>query len=426
MRYEEEGATNLLVDRRKLLGGGLLAAASGYLVPARTLAAEAEIRLGFVGPVTGPYAELGIAMRAGAAVAVDKINASGGVEIAGVEKPVRLLVGDEESSPERAVAATRRLIEGDLVHGVLGYALATDFLAAMPLLQDAGVPAIDTSGRADVIPRQIAEKKMDFLFQLSPTNSDFVGAHGALIEHYVKPKRIAILAFNTDFAREYASQAERKWPQIMAGVELKSFYVEGNKLDLQPELLQIRRYDPQILWVLLTGTQCYQFVDQFYSAGMNHKMVVLGDSLYGSEQFRRRTGVKVDNQMANTITARRPTTPLTLPFYDAYRAKTGNDPPYYAVQTYDGALMLLEALHRMKALPDDLAAARKALRDALVSIDSAHPMTGARGRLAFSSLDSGRTVPVAALISQYHPGGQSAIVWPLSEADANAFIDPRR
>ncbi len=149
--------------RRRFLkqGAALAAAASLGVHPLSAHAADGEVSIGFVGPVTGPFAELGTAMRDGALIAVEAVNAQGGVRIGGRSYTIKLVIGDEENVPERAVAATRRLIEVDKVTGILGYAISTNLLAAMQLLQDSKIPMIDTSGRADSIPRQIAEKRMD-------------------------------------------------------------------------------------------------------------------------------------------------------------------------------------------------------------------------------------------------------------------------
>lgn len=413
------------VTRRDVTKRGLAAAAvaalGGKVLTAN--AADGEVGIGFVGPVTGPFAELGTAMRDGALVAVEAANAAGGVEVGGRRYTVKLVIGDEESTPERAVTATRRLIEVDQTVGVLGYAISTNLLASMQLLQDSKIPMIDTSGRADSIPKQIAEKRMDYLFQLSPTNKDFVDLHGQLISHYGKARKVAILAFNTDFAREYANQAEKLWPKLMNGAEIKSFYVEANKMDLQPELLQIRRFAPEVLWVLLTGTQSYQFVDQFAASGMINKTLPFGDSIYGSELFRNKTGAKVDYHLANAITERKPITDITLPFYDAFKAKTGTNPPYYAVQTYDGMIMMLEGLRRMPRISGNVVTDRTALRDALVSVNGAKPVKGARGMLGFAPLEQGRTVPVTPVVVQYQPGNKTTVIWPLNQA--GPLMDPR-
>jgi branched-chain amino acid transport system substrate-binding protein len=386
-------------------------------------AADGELTIGFVSPVTGNFAELGTAMRNGGQYAVDAVNAAGGLKIGSKTYTLKYVVGDTEGSAERAISAARRLIDVEHVHAIIGYALATDFLASMQLLQESKVPTVDTSGRADSIPERIAANKMDYMFQLSPTNRDFVVTHGELMKHYANPRRAVMLAFNTDFAREYTSKAEAQWPKMMPGLDVRSVFVEGTKMDLQPELLQIRRFDPQFLFLFVTGVQTYQFVDQFAASGLGKKMLVLGDSIYGSEQFRTKVGDAVDFHMANAITERRPFSELTLPFYDGYKARWGFYPPFYAVQTYDGALMVLEAMRRAK-ITGDLGADRTAIRDGLASIDQQHPMTGARGSLSFSSLETGRTVPIRKIITQYQPGNKTVIVWPLDQA--GQFIDPRK
>ncbi|WP_210483499.1 ABC transporter substrate-binding protein [Microvirga antarctica] len=418
--------TNQPPSRRTVIKGGIAAssvALAGVSATVPAQAADREIRLGFVGPVTGTFAELGTAMRDGAQVAVDAINAGGGVKVGDKTYTITMVIGDEEATPERALAATRRLIDVEGVTGILGYANSTNLLATMPLLQDSRIPMIDTSGRADSIPRLIAEKKMDYLFQLSPVNNDFVGLHGDIIKHYGKADRVGILAFNTDFAREYTVQADKLWPEMIPGVKIEKYFVEVNKMDLQPELLQIRRFKPQFLWVLLTGPQSYQFVDQFHSSGMIKTMLVLGDSIYGSDLFRSKNGNKVDYHMANAITQKKPVTALTIPFYDAFSKKVGFNPPYYAVQTYDGMIMMLEGLTRMAAISGDVKNDRTALRDALVSIDAQKPVIGARGSLAFSSLETGRRVPVTPVVTQYQPDNVTDVAWPL--AQAGKFLDPR-
>jgi branched-chain amino acid transport system substrate-binding protein len=416
--------TRSAVSRRSVLKTwAALSAATLLPAPRAVSAADGEVSIGFVGPVTGQFAELGTAKRDGAALAVAEVNARGGLKIGGKIYTAKLVVGDEEGNPERAVAATRRLIDVAKVHGIVGYANSSNLIASMPLIQDSRVPLIASNARADSVPQQIAAKRMDYLFQLSPTNRDFVALHGELIKQYAKAKRVAILAFNTDYARGYTNGAEAAWPGLTGGAEVRSFFVESNKMDLQPELLQLRRYDPQFLMVLLTGAQTYQFVDQFHSSGLVKRMLVLGDSIYGSELFRTKNGAKIDYHLANAITERRPFTDITLPFYDAYKAKTGNNPPYYAVQAYDAALMMLEGFSRMPSLSGDVAADRTALRDAMVTIDKARPTKGARGVLYFTPLESGRTVPASIVITQYQPGNRTAVVWPLQQA--GRFEDPR-
>ena len=139
-------------DRRRVLKSALaLASAAALSRSFNAVAADGEISIGFCGPVTGPFAELGTAMRDGALVAVEHANTQGGVRVGDRTYQVKLVVGDEENVPERAVAATRRLIEVDKVMGILGYAISTNLLAAMQLLQDSKIPMIDTSASRNAV-----------------------------------------------------------------------------------------------------------------------------------------------------------------------------------------------------------------------------------------------------------------------------------
>ena len=134
-------------------------------------AADGELRIGFVSPVSGVLAELGNAMRNGGQYAVDEINAQGGLKIGDKTYTLKYVVGDSEGVPERAVAAARQLIEVEKVHAIIGYALATDFLVSMRLLQDSKVPTIDTSGRAELDPRSDRRQENGLSVSAQPDES---------------------------------------------------------------------------------------------------------------------------------------------------------------------------------------------------------------------------------------------------------------
>jgi branched-chain amino acid transport system substrate-binding protein len=95
--------------------------------------------------MTGSLAEHGQNLRRAAEFAVEKANAAGGVEVGGQKYTIKLVFGDDEGLvAERAVAATQRLIEQEMVLGMIGWAISSQLLAAMPIIQQAGVPTINT------------------------------------------------------------------------------------------------------------------------------------------------------------------------------------------------------------------------------------------------------------------------------------------
>lgn len=95
--------------------GHLLAAAVVWAA-ASVPAAQAEVLIGVAGPMSGQYAWSGEQYRLGAQMAVQKINAAGGI----LGEPVRLIPGDDAADPEQAVAVANKLI-GDGVVFVVGH-----------------------------------------------------------------------------------------------------------------------------------------------------------------------------------------------------------------------------------------------------------------------------------------------------------------
>ena len=98
-----------------------------------------DILVGFYGSLTGDGASFGQSSREGSELAVDEINAAGGV-LGG--RKIKLLVEDDQSKPEEASSAVTKLITQDKVVAVLGEVASRRTLAAAPVAQRYQVPMI--------------------------------------------------------------------------------------------------------------------------------------------------------------------------------------------------------------------------------------------------------------------------------------------
>jgi ABC-type branched-subunit amino acid transport system substrate-binding protein len=163
-----------------------------------------------------------------------------------------------------------------------------------------------------------------------------------VLAHYIRPKKLAFVMINSDVSRDYDQRARAQWPQLMPGLEFLTMFGEGDRQDFQPETLKLRQFGPDAVYVLLVGAHTYAWADQFAASGLGRNMVIFGDSEYGDPLFLQKTHPKTDLHLANAVTFEAPITPLTLPFFQGYKAKYGAGPPYHSVQTYDGTLMMLE------------------------------------------------------------------------------------
>ena len=90
------------------------------------------VRLGLSAALTGPAAFVGVSIRRGAEMAIDSLNAAGGID----GKQIELIVRDDEHNPVKTVANHRELVEREEVVAMLGTTNSAAMLATAPIIND--------------------------------------------------------------------------------------------------------------------------------------------------------------------------------------------------------------------------------------------------------------------------------------------------
>jgi len=154
--------------RRRLLNTAAVAAAAVaaaiWLPGTPPAAAQSEIKVAIIAPLSGPWARQGQLMQMGAEMAVDEINEKGGIKALGGAK-LKLILADAGDTAEKAKNAAERLLsqEPDLV-GATGSWLSSFTLAVTEVTERAELPML-TLSYSD----KITERGYKFIFQTSPT-----------------------------------------------------------------------------------------------------------------------------------------------------------------------------------------------------------------------------------------------------------------
>lgn len=126
-------------------------------------ASSGPIKIGLVAILSGPYAEIGESHKRGAELAVEQINAAGGID----GREVELVIKDEKGDPDTSVQMARELLsEG--VNLIAGYTLDPDCLAASPIVSDGGGVLVGLSCQGDNLTQ---DGLTDGYFQLAPSNT---------------------------------------------------------------------------------------------------------------------------------------------------------------------------------------------------------------------------------------------------------------
>ncbi len=185
------------LGRRTALALGA-AAGAGTLIPRRARAQAKEVKIAMLVPLSGPWARSGLVEQMGARMAIDEINAAGGIKALGGAK-LTLVEYDAGDSAEKAKNAAQRMVaqEPELVGG-FGAWLSSFTLAVTEVTERASLPWL-TLSYSDLI----TGRGFKYVFQTSPTANrqaeDLIPIIMALAEKTTgkRPTKMAIIGDNT-------------------------------------------------------------------------------------------------------------------------------------------------------------------------------------------------------------------------------------
>jgi branched-chain amino acid transport system substrate-binding protein len=321
--------------RRKLvptlLGTGLafgLAAATPAPVQAQ------ELRIGFIAPLTGIFAQVGKDMKDGFQMYLDEHNGMlGGVK-------VKFIVEDNQGKPDAAVTKAKKLVLSDKVQMFVGGLLASTGYALAPVstaektLYLASVPAAD-----DLTQRQLG--KYPYFFRTSWTSSQPNQPLGAWACEQGYKKIITIAA---DYAFGYESVGGfQKVFEDCGGKVIQKIWPPLGTKDFGPYIPTMKA-DADAIYTLMVGPMSLQFPKQLRGAG-NKKPIVAGGTSY-DEFALPFMGDEVIGDVSSLHYSAAIQTPKNEAFVKAYRKKYGKVPSYYSENNYTTAQIVDEAMKK--------------------------------------------------------------------------------
>jgi branched-chain amino acid transport system substrate-binding protein len=191
-------------------------AVAGWLALALPVSAGAQsIVIGASVPDTGPAAAPAIWQRWGYQLALDEVNAAGGV----LGKKVEMLAYDNRCNPSEAVNVANKLIEAK-VTVIVGAHCSSATLATMPLIANAHIALVDGVASSPKITELSGVGGNEWSFRINPSDDDMMNALGTYLGDSSKLKRIAVLAEDTDFGRggaaAFAAVAKKNGLEIIS------------------------------------------------------------------------------------------------------------------------------------------------------------------------------------------------------------------
>ncbi len=309
------------------------------------------LKIAFLGDLTGALAEIGVEMRDGFLLAIDHINAAGGV----FGQPVEFVLGDTNTDPTIAVEEARRLIEIEGAHAIVGAHSSTNSIAvAESITGPAGIPQISPASSS---PQLAIAADRDFLFRATlndkvqgPALAELVAERG-----FVK---VGLLYRDDAWGQGIAEEFEAAFTEKFAG-EVVSIAVTPQQATYLSELQQSRRDDPEALVMLAYVPEGTIILREAIENGLYDHFVFGPTSR--NPQLLEAIGAEYLADMYGTAPGTAPSTESALLWEVAFIEKY--ERPYafpYTKQAYDAAIAF--ALAAEAAQSTDGAAIRDQLR----------------------------------------------------------------
>jgi len=341
-----------------------------------------EIVIGEFASMTGGTATFGQSSHEGLMLAIDQVNAAGGV----LGKPIRVITEDNRSDASEAVTAVQKLISRDRVVAVIGEVASKRSLAGGGVCQKYKIPMLSPASTNPTV-TQVG----DYIFRICFTD-DFQGSVCARFAAKQGWKKVAIF---TDVANDYSKgltagfRAEYEKAGSIAAVE--RFKEEDN--DLKAQLTKIKSAGPDAVFLPAYYADVVKIVKQARELDLN--VPFFGGDGWDSPTTLAAGAVMDGCFFANHYSPDDPR-PAVQDFIKAYQAKYRKTPDAMAILGYDAGRVMADAIKRAgKAEP-------KAIRDALAQTKD---FPGASGTI---TIDERRNAPKPAFVLAIK-GGKTSI-----------------
>src|SRR3984893_89635 len=226
--FREE--TEMAITRRQVLtSAGAAALASGLAKPA--IAAKEPIPIGYLPALTGPSSSTRVGIHRGIQLAVQEINAAGGID----GRQIELITRDTQSDPTKAVNGAAELTHGQKVSVVFGPGNSGGALAVVPLLARTNTPQVHPCWVDSLTDTQ----KYPMCFRNAPTNQQIGGAANRYVVEVLKRKKVAVISDTTGYGtasvNAYVPMLKAKGAEVVYQGN-----VDAANPDLKPELLRMQ------------------------------------------------------------------------------------------------------------------------------------------------------------------------------------------
>ena len=317
--------------------------------PARAVDA---IRVGYLGPQTGIFAQAGKDMLDGLKMGVE----SAGGQAAG--RKIEIVDEDNEGNPATAQTKYRKLVQQDKIHVLAGVLLANIGYALVPPIERDELPALFLTTPDDLTKRRPPR----WILRSNFAASQPMHALGDYAAKTLKYKKVAAIAMDNPFGHEGIGGFQRVFEDAGGRIVQKT-WVPLNAMDFAPYLTQIPKDVDAVVQVFVAG-QAVRFAKQYADSGLKDKLPLVGTGVFTDESALRSMGDEAIGIIGTSIWSPTLTNPANQAFMKLAEARLKRTPAYFHAVMYSSGRWITEAARAIDGKVEDRARFLAAIRRA--------------------------------------------------------------
>jgi len=302
--------------------------------------AKGPIKIGFIAPFSGPMSATGKDMLSGLELYMEEIGytASG--------RKIELIVEDDEAIPATGLTKTRKLVEKDEVHIMMGGLMASTGYALAPYIDSKEIPMnYPVIASDDLTQRQRAKWIVRTGWNSSEPNQPF----GEYAYQTLKHRKVSIVALDYAFGWECSGGFQKIFEEA-GGKVIQKIWIPLTVTDFSPYLAQISK-DADAVYVVFLARSALQFTKQYQEFGLKGKIALIGGGTTTDEHVLPSMGDEAIGVITALHYSEAIDNPANKKFVKAFREKAKKAASYYSEGTYTGARWIVEAI---KAINGDV------------------------------------------------------------------------
>ncbi len=386
---------------------GSVAVAAFFALTGSAMAAPV-IKIGNIEPLSGPSASVGQQGKAARDMAVEEINAAGGIKSLGGAK-IQMIYSDSESKPEKAVAEAERLINTEKINILTGCWNSSVTYPTTAVAERYGIPFVVPVSVAD----KITEQGFKNVFRIAAkdswwTRDQFTFLKDMQDEYKVKVKKLAFVYENGEWGKGFAGQ----WAKLAKAdgyqVVLDEPY-PSTATDMSPIVQKIKRANPDVLLLTSNAADAILLTNTLAEYKVKLKAIVASGGGHADPSFLKAAGKNAQYLFDIVEWETDVNKPSAKETNAKFKAKYGYNLAGESVDAYVAMYTIKDALER--AASTDPAKIRAAL--AATKLTSGPAMIAAYDKIEFDS--TGQNKHAALCIVQVNDKGNGMerfTVWP--------------